>query len=128
MKKPLVSIIISNLNGMALDLLPDCLNSLTNPNYSNWELFVVDNDSNDGSVKYLQKRFKKLDNCHLVQNPINMYSQGLNLGAHHANGIYLAFFNNDVALHKGYFQELISQLEKDSKLAIAQGKLLKPLS
>jgi GT2 family glycosyltransferase len=124
MKKPLVSIIISNLNGMTLDLLPDCLDSLTNPNYNNWELFVVDNNSSDSSVKYLQKRFKKLDNCHLVQNPINMYSQGLNLGAHHANGIYLAFFNNDVALHKGYFQELISQLEKDSKLAIAQGKLL----
>lgn len=124
MKKPLVSIIISNLNGMNLNLLSDCLDSLTTPNYSNWELFVVDNNSSDNSVKYLQKRFKQLDNCNLIQNPINMYSQGLNLGAKHANGVYLAFFNNDVALHKGYFQELISQLEKDSKLAIAQGKLL----
>lgn len=123
-KTPLVSLIISNLNGMNLNLLKDCLHSLTNPDYPNWELFVIDNNSTDDSVIYLKKKFEKLPNCHLIQNPVNMYSQGLNLGAKNANGEYLAYFNNDVALKKGYFHELISQFKKDKKLAIAQGKLL----
>ncbi len=124
MNYPSVSIIVSNLNGRKLNLLEDCIGSLMNPGYKNWELIVVDNNSNDDSVSYLKRRFKGKDNCHLVRNPVNMYSQGLNLGAEKATGEYLAYFNNDVALKRGYFQELIRQLEKDRKIAIAQGKLI----
>lgn len=124
MKKPLITIIISNLNGMNLNLLPDCLDSLTKPNYPKWELIVVDNNSTDKSVSYLKKRFSKLSNCMVIQNPINMYSQGLNLGAKAAKGKFLAYFNNDVAIDKKYFAEIIKVFTKDKKLAIAQGKLL----
>lgn len=124
MEKPLVTIIISNLNGMQLNLLEECLDSLMKPGYPNWELIVVDNNSNDKSVEYLQKRFRDKLNCRVIKNPINMYSQGLNLGALCAKGEYLAYFNNDVAIKQGYFQELIGKLQKDKKLAIAQGKLV----
>ena len=124
MKYPLISIIISNLNGMQLNLLEECLDSLLKPGYSNWELIVVDNASTDKSVKYLENRFKDKPNCRIIKNPINMYSQGLNLGALCAKGEYLAYFNNDVAIKTGYFQELIKEFDKDKKLAIAQGKLL----
>lgn len=124
MTKPKVSMIVSNINGMALNLLKECLDSLLRIDYENWELIVVDNASTDKSVGYLLNRFKKYKNCFVVENPVNMYSQGLNLGAKKASGKYLAYFNNDVALEKGYFQELIKQLEKDPKLALVQGKLL----
>jgi hypothetical protein len=94
------------------------------PNYPSWELLVVDNNSKDKSVKYLKKRFSKIKNCKIIQNPVNMYSQGLNLGAKMASGKYLAYFNNDVAIKKGYFQELVKKFEKIPAIAIAQGKLL----
>ena len=106
MPKPKVSIIISNLNGIQLDLLKSCIDSLTKPNYSNWELIVVDNASTDSSVAYLKKRFKNHKNCFVIQNPINMYSQGLNLGAKKATGKYLAYFNNDTAITKDYLENL----------------------
>ena len=122
--KPLVTIIISNLNGMQLNLLEECLDSLLKPGYPNWELIVVDNNSTDKSIDYLEKRFKDIPNARVIKNPINMYSQGLNWGAICAKGEYLAYFNNDVAIKKGYFQELIKQFEKDKKLAIAQAKLV----
>jgi GT2 family glycosyltransferase len=124
MAKPHFSMIVSNLNGMSLNLLKECLDSLLKPGYSSWELIVVDNNSDDDSVDYLEKRFRKYNNCHLVKNPINMYSQGLNLGAKKAKGKYLAYFNNDVALGKGYFQEIAKAFEKENNLGIAQGKLL----
>ncbi|KKQ49402.1 MAG: Glycosyl transferase family 2 [Candidatus Woesebacteria bacterium GW2011_GWC1_38_13] len=124
MKSPLVSIIISNLNGHRLNLLEDCLNSLTKPNYSNWELLVIDNNSDDDSVSYLTTRFNKLPNCRVVRNKINMYSQGLNLGANNARGKYLCYFNNDVAIHKDYFENIIKRLKYDKNIAILQGKLL----
>lgn len=124
MKNPKISIVISNLNGLHLNLLKDCLDSLTKPNYSNWELIVVDNNSDDDSVTYLEKRFRNLKNCHVIKNKINMYSQGLNLGAKAAKGKYLAYFNNDVAVDKNYFKYAINKLENDSTIAILQGKLL----
>lgn len=124
MSKPKVSLIISNLNGIQLKLLKDCIDSLIKPNYQNWELIVVDNASSDESVKYLKERFKKFKNCFVVENPVNIYSQGLNLGAKKASGKYLAYFNNDTEITKGYLKNLVEEFEKDNKLAIAQGKLL----
>lgn len=124
MSKPKVSLIVSNLNGLKLNLLKSCIDSLIKPNYQNWELIVVDNTSSDGSVKYLQNKFKKHKNCYVVENPINMYSQGLNMGAENASGKYLAYFNNDTEITKNYLENLIKEFEKDSKIAIAQGKLL----
>lgn len=124
MSKPKVSMIISNLNGMQLNLIKDCISSLMKPNYQNWELIVVDNASTDSSVAYLKKKFKDHKNCFVIENPINMYSQGLNLGAKKAGGKYLAYFNNDVAITKDYLNNLVKEFEKDKKLAIAQGKLL----
>ncbi len=124
MIKPKVSMIVSNLNGMQLNLINDCINSLMKPNYQNWELIVVDNASTDSSVDYLKKKFKNQKNCFVVENPVNMYSQGLNLGAKKATGEYLAYFNNDVAITKDYLNNLVKEFEKDKKLAIAQGKLL----
>lgn len=123
-KDPKFSMIVSNLNGMNLNILSDCLKSLLKPNYDNWELIVVDNNSSDNSVEYVKKIFKGKSNCHLVQNPVNMYSQGLNLGATKASGEYLAFFNNDVALHKNYFSEILKAFKDNNNLAIVQGKLL----
>lgn len=62
MVKPKVSLIVSNLNGIQLDLLKDCIDSLIRPNYPNWELIVVDNTSTDNSVEYL-KKCKVLNLC-----------------------------------------------------------------
>lgn len=124
MSKPKVSMVVSNLNGIQLGLLKDCIDSLIKPGYRSWELIVVDNASTDNSVKYLQQRFKRHTNCFVIENPINMYSLGLNLGAYKASGEYLAYFNNDAAITQNYLSNLIKEFEKDPKLAIAQGKLL----
>lgn len=124
MSKPKVSMIVSNLDGLRLGLLKSCVNSLIKSGYQNWELIVVDNASTDKSVEYLQQKFKKHKNCSVVKNPINVYSQGLNLGAKKATGKYLAYFNNDIEITCKYLEDLTTELENDKELAIVQGKLL----
>lgn len=124
MSKPKVSIIVSNFNGIQLGLIQNCVNSLIEPGYQNWELIVVDNASTDDSVEYLQKKFKKLDNCFIVENSSNMYSRGLNLGGKKASGKYLAYFNNDTEITENYLGNLVKAFEENKKLAIAQGKLV----
>ena len=52
---PLVSIIILNFNGQ--DLLHECLRSVFETNYPNYEIIVVDNASTDESCKIVEKEF-----------------------------------------------------------------------
>ena len=54
----LVSIIIPHWNG--IDILSECIDSLNNTEYSNFEIIVVDNYSSDESVKWLKANHPKI--------------------------------------------------------------------
>jgi GT2 family glycosyltransferase len=121
---PKITVVMSNYNGVTLGLLPDSLGAILSNNYPNLEVILVDNDSTDSSVSLVKRKFGKHSNFKLIQNPVNMYSQGLNLGIRNATGEYVAFFNNDARVKDGYFQRFIAYLEAHPRIALAQGKLL----
>ncbi len=123
-KHPLISIIISNYNGAKLNILQDCLTSFTKIDYPNYELILVDNASSDNSINIATRILGKNPRFKIIKNPINMYSQGLNLGLKASKGEYVAYFNNDIALERRYFHRLVEAFDKYPKLALAQGKLL----
>ena len=51
--KPLVSVIVNCFNGEKY--LEDCLNSILNQTYHNWEVIFWDNHSTDNSKKIFRK-------------------------------------------------------------------------
>lgn len=55
MSDPLVAVIVLNYEGR--DLLAKYLPSVTNLEYDNYRVVVVDNDSSDGSVEFLRSEF-----------------------------------------------------------------------
>ena len=55
--KPLISIIILNYN--AGELLINCVESIKKSNFQNFEIIVVDNNSNDESHLICKKIIKK---------------------------------------------------------------------
>ena len=121
---PKVSIIISNYNGLQLNLVIDSLTSVLNCDYPNYEVFLVDNASTDRSVRVIKRKFGKNPRLKIIRNSINMYSQGLNLGIESSNGEYIAFFNNDIEFKSGYLQKIVNLFQKEPKAALIQGKLL----
>lgn len=123
-KWPVVTVVMSNYNGLSLKILPDTLENLLKNNYPNLEVILVDNASTDKSVETVLKKVGSDKKFKLIQNHINMYSQGLNLGVKNSTGKYVAFFNNDVVVENGFFQKFVSYLEKNPKIALAQGKLI----
>ncbi len=123
-KTPKVSVVMSNYNGHTLKLIDNSLSSILKNNYKNLEVIVIDNASTDDSVSFIKKKYGKNKRLKLIENKINMYSLGLNLGIKNANGKYIAFFNNDATVDNGYFQTFISFLEKNKHIGLAQGKLL----
>ena len=54
-----ISIIISVLNGASV--LENCLNSIINQNFDDYEIIIIDGGSVDGTVKILEKYSHKID-------------------------------------------------------------------
>ncbi len=107
---PMVSIIIPTRNG--LSLLQQCIDSIHNKtNYSNYEIIIVDNDSNDKDTLDYLEALKKSPNIQVlrIEEPFN-YSRLNNLAANQARGEVLVLMNNDIeVISENWLSEMVSQ-------------------
>ncbi|MGH7156941.1 MAG: glycosyltransferase family 2 protein [Candidatus Saccharimonadales bacterium] len=117
MANPLVSIVIVNWNG--LDDTKLCLRHLKDQLYQNFEIIVVDNGSDDGSVDYL----RKLKNIILVENPKNLgFTGGHIAGYKVTQGDFILLLNNDAIMDEHYLQKAVRQMTEDDKIGALGGR------
>ena len=111
----LVSIIIVNFNRN--DYTIDCLNSLKNQTYRNFEVILIDNGSKYEQYLKLRKeiaKFKKILNINLIRNNISLYfCGGNNKGIKNANGKYLCLLNNDTEVESNFIEKMVKFLEEN---------------
>jgi len=119
---PLVSIIIVNYNGKKY--LEKCLDSLKKITHSNTEIILVDNNSTDDSIEFVKNEYPNVIIIKLDKN--YGFAEPNNIGAKNSQGEYLLFLNNDTEATPNFITELLSNTEKDPKIAICQSLLLKP--
>lgn len=122
MNKPLVSIIIINWNGK--EVFKDCLASLEKLDYSNWELIVVDNGSQDGSTNLVDSYKLTAKNYVLIQNQENVgFAQGNNQGFEKTSGDYILLLNNDTKITPDFLKIMVEKMEKEEKVLAMQPKI-----
>lgn len=118
----LISVIIINHNGR--EFLERCFTSLLKTNYDNFEIIFVDNASTDDSVEYISNSFKD-KRITIVLNDKNYGVPGArNIGFKKSRGEYIVFLDNDTEVDSQWPKELVKVFESDSKIAVAQCKLL----
>lgn len=124
-KRPLVSIIILNRNG--LENLKILFASFqTAKFYDNYEMIIVDNASEDTSKEYIHT-FRDTLNITLIENQENMsFSAANNLAACHAKGEYYLFLNNDTEVTDGWLDELLIAAVTKEKAGAVGAKLVYP--
>jgi len=118
---PKVSVLVLNYNGKRF--LKECLSSVFDQSYRNFEVILIDNNSTDGSLEYAKKEFSQTKIISLNEN--YGFSKGNNIGILNSRGKYIAIINNDTKLHKKWLEELIRIIEKDEKMGIVCPKILK---
>lgn len=119
MAEPLTSIVIVNWNGGKY--LNDCITSLENQIYQNYEIILVDNASSDGSVEFVERQFPKV---HVIKNKENVgFAEGNNVGIRNSKGEIIALFNPDAVADKNWLSNLISILQSSDKIGAAMGKM-----
>lgn len=120
MIKPQLSIIIVNFN--TRKLLSDCIESIYQTTKKvNFEIIVIDNNSQDDSISHLAKNYPQVK---LIQNKNNLgFGKANNQGAKIAKGDFLLFLNSDTILNPDCLDYFFSDLKLD-KNTIYAAKLL----
>lgn len=117
---PKVSVIVLNWNGKAH--LQDCLESLRQQSFEDFEVIMTDNASTDGSQEFVRRNFPEV---RIFQNEENLgYTGANNAAAKIARGQYLFFLNNDTKVHPDCLKELVLSLEGNPKAAVCALKVL----
>ena len=118
-------LIVINFNG--INYIKECLESLIAQEYDNFKILVVDNNSKDGSVKYIRDNYPEID---ILVNFFNKgYGDAINRAVKYASKKYgkIDFFgilNNDLRLNKNWLGSLISYAEKKPSSGILAGKMM----
>jgi GT2 family glycosyltransferase len=114
---PRVLIIVLNWNGR--DVTLDCLASLGRLDYPAYEVVVVDNGSNDGSVALIRAAYPHLT---LIETGDNLgYVGGNNVGLAHAQttgAAYALLLNNDTEVAPDFLNLLVEAAEEDLAIGI----------
>jgi GT2 family glycosyltransferase len=114
MPGPLISIIVLNWNGS--DCIVECIESIEQTSYNNFEIIVVDNASTDASPAIIKNKFPLVRLLSLEKNL--GYAAGNNRGFTYAKGKYIATVNNDVVVTPDWLRQPIEFLENDPTVGI----------
>ena len=117
-----LSIIIVNYN--VRPYLEQCLDSISKSTRGfEVETIVVDNNSNDGSVDYLKKRFKEVV---FIENQTNCgFAKANNQGIRMAKGRYVMLLNPDTVITESTISDCIQFMDKHDEAGALGVKMLK---
>jgi GT2 family glycosyltransferase len=112
---PKVAILVLNYNGT--DCLPRCLTSLRTLEYSNFQVVVIDNGSQDQSFEAAKKNFP--ENIFLKKETNTGFAAGMNTGIQYAqkNGFdFVWLMNYDAEVYPDTLSKLIVVTQENTKV------------
>jgi GT2 family glycosyltransferase len=119
---PRVTIIVLNWNGLKDTL--DCLGSLDQLDYQDYEVVIVDNGSVDGSVSVIRERFPGVT---IIENGENLgYAEGNNRGVEYSlqtRADYIFVLNNDTVLCQDILTHLVVAAETNPRVGAVGPKI-----
>lgn len=120
MKKPEVSIIIPNWNGV--ELLNICLSSISRQTFRDFEVIVIDNGSSDSSVNYVRKNYSAFK---IITFQKNLgFAKAVNKGIEKARGEYIFLLNNDTEIEKDCLKYLVKASLEHPEVGMVATKIL----
>lgn len=119
--QPFFSVIIVNYN--AGELLQDAINSLKKQSFRDFEVLVVDNDSQVKPLENLDTT--GLPEIRVLREKTNHgFAKGNNLAAQHANGKWLALLNPDATADENWLAEIrAATIKHDACRVFACGQI-----
>lgn len=123
---PKVAVVILNWNKK--DYVVNLLNSLSDIDYDNHDIVVVDNASEDGSQETIKEKFPQAT---LIENSDNIggtggFNTGLAHALEHGGYDYVWLLDNDAEVERGSLRNLISVMRQDDSIGLAGSRIVDP--
>ena len=116
-KLPKVFIIVLNFNGE--DKVLNCLTSIFQSDYENFEVVLVDNNSTDGSFEKAKLQYSRV---HFIRSAVNVgFAKGNNIGIRWALekfADHIFILNNDTVIERDTLSVLVAAMKKIGNTAI----------
>jgi GT2 family glycosyltransferase len=123
-----LSVVIVNWN--TKDLLKQCLESIyKETNNIDFEVFVIDNDSNDKSAEMAEELIESnfFQNLYLIKNKENAgFAKANNQAIKKCKGEFILLLNPDTIILDNALEKCVSYIEQKPKIGILGCQLLNP--
>ncbi|MFR2405056.1 MAG: glycosyltransferase family 2 protein, partial [Eubacterium callanderi] len=115
-----ISVVIPNFNGEAF--LENCLNSLKEQSFKDFEVIIVDDCSTDNGLMIL----KNHPEIRLILNEKNSgFAVSVNNGIRVARGRYVLLLNNDVVVADDFVEKLYQAIDKDERIFSVSSRMIR---
>jgi len=122
---PKVAVVISIYRKQ--DFIKNCLDSLLNQNYDNYDIIVINDGSEDDTNDIIFKQYKDNHKITFYDNKRNKgatYSR--NFGMKNSEADIIAYMDTDCIAEKNWLEELIKPFFLDDKIAVVGGRISDP--
>lgn len=104
-----------------------CINSILNQSHKNYEIIIIDNNSQDNTISIIKDLSMKNEKIKIITNPKNIgYGNAIANALKDSNGEFLAILNADVILDEQWTSNLLKIFRSDENIMLASGKILFP--
>ena len=115
-----VSIIILCYN--SIEDIRECIPSILNQSFKNYEIIIVDNNSTDNTAEFIKKSYPDIK---IIETGQNLgYALGNNVGVKEAIGEYIVILNPDTKVDPMWLSTLLRPLEEDSTIGLTTSKII----
>ncbi len=114
------TIIVVNHNGTML--LEDCLKSLNDQTYTDFEVLFVDNGSTDDSILNARRILPKIRVMSLCEN--SGWAKANNIGICNSESEFIVLLNNDTRADPNFLLELVKAAGANPKVGMVAPKIL----
>ncbi len=113
-----VSVIIVSHNNK--EILPSNLEALEKQTYKNFETFIVDNDSTDGSKEFIEKNYPQVNFIDISAG----VDKKRNIGISQSTSEYILTLDSDVNISKDAIQNAVKYMDDHKDVGICCGKMI----
>ena len=103
----------------------ECIDSILKQDYPDFDIWVVDDASTDGTYEFLKERFGKNKKLHLIRNVTEMgNTRSRNMVMRQSRGEIIASTDDDCIVHQNWIANLVKVFEESPNIGLVTGKVL----
>ena len=115
-----VAVAILNFNGERF--LPNCIESLLRITKPAFEIYLIDNNSSDNSIKLVHDNYQSVK---IVQNAANLgFGRAYDRAIRDLDHKYIVLLNNDTVVDERWLEALVAVADRDDRIAACGSKIL----